>query len=277
MWVGLISLSLFNRAGKFLICICGESKYSALGRNLMFLTATSLNSSTTRKWILNDWRHSEPHMQKNTDWAGVCRSSKVTAQVIKDAALYAIFPVLVSFLQSVGVWSHSWFRAREGGWVCVRACVGCSCILVWILSSYGLFNQRDLEYPSINTFFSPEKLMAAEKSGVVERVESTAITVSFCGWLNYNLWFINSSWHCQWRRGKRCHFDNSEIWKSALSPQIWSLPQSSCIQIKWSAQFYIQAFRCCNTWHLSIYRWNSNRLRPQWLVDLMIDIKLKSK
>lgn len=178
--------------------------YAVLGRNFTFLTTTILNPSTSRKWILNDWRHSEPwdepHMQKNTDRAGVCRSSKVTAQVIKDAVLYAIFPGLVSFLQSVGVWSHSWFRAREGG--CVRVCVGCSCILVWILSLYALVNQRDLEYPSINKFLSPEKLMAAEKSGVVERVESTAITVSFCGWLNYNLWFINSSWHCQWRRGK---------------------------------------------------------------------------
>lgn len=46
-------------------------------------------------------------MQENTDRAGVCRSSEVTAQVIKDAAFYAIFPRLISFLQSVGVWAHS--------------------------------------------------------------------------------------------------------------------------------------------------------------------------
>lgn len=111
--------------GKSLIHVCGESKCAGLGRNFTFPTTTSLNWSTSRKWILNDWRHSEPwdepHMQENTDRAGVCRLSEVTAQVIKDAALYAISPGLVSFLQSVRVWSHSWFRALGG--VGVRKCV----------------------------------------------------------------------------------------------------------------------------------------------------------
>lgn len=37
-------------------------------------------------------------------------------------------------------------------------------IFIWAL-------QRDLEYPSINTLFSPEKLMAAARLGVGERVE----------------------------------------------------------------------------------------------------------
>lgn len=181
----------------------------------------------------------------NTDQAGVCRSSEVTAQVIKDAALYAIFPGLVSFLQSVGVWSHSWFRARI-----VWVCVGCSCILVWILSSSGLFNQQDLEYPSINTFLSPEKLMAAKRSGVVERVESTAITVSFCGWLNYNLWFINSSWCCQRRGGKEVslwqHWNLEERYVTNLrlpSKQLHFLKS----QINWSIRILIRAL-CCSMW-----------------------------
>lgn len=81
-------------------------------------------------------------------------------------------------------------------------CVGVGGLLVWILSSSGLFNQRDLENSSINTFLSPEKLMAAERSDVVKRVKSTTITVSVCGWLNYNLWFTSSSWCCQRGRGE---------------------------------------------------------------------------
>lgn len=135
-------------------------------------------------------------------------------------------------------------QSMEGGRGCVRVCVwgGCSCILVWILSSSGLFNQRDLEYPSINTFSRPEKLMAVERSGVVEGVESTAITVCVCGWLNYNLWFINSSWCCQRRRGKEV-----SLW------QLWNLEEGFVStklrlpakqlhflksQIKWSAVIY---------------------------------------
>ncbi len=114
----------------FLIHAWDELKYAVSGRKTTCPTTSSLNSCTTRKWILNDWRHSEPwdepHMQENTDRAGVCRSSEVTAQVIKDAALYAIFPGLVSFLQSVGVWSHSWFRA-PGMRVCVCECVWGAC------------------------------------------------------------------------------------------------------------------------------------------------------
>lgn len=47
-------------------------------------------------------------MQENTDLARVCESSEVTAQVIKDAALYSVcFSVLESLLQSVGGWPHS--------------------------------------------------------------------------------------------------------------------------------------------------------------------------
>lgn len=128
----------FPQLSKSLIHGWGEPKYAGLSRNFTF-PATRLSWSTTRKWILNDWRLSEPwdelDMQENTDRAGVCRSSEVTAQVIKDAAMYAIFPGLVSCLQSVGVWAHSWFRA-QGPWVCV----GHSWMLVWILSSSGLFN-----------------------------------------------------------------------------------------------------------------------------------------
>lgn len=89
------------------------------------------------------------------------------------------------------------------GWrECMRACVGCSCFWVWILSSSGLSNhQRDPEYPSINIFLSPKKLMTAERSGVGERVESVAITVKVCGLLNCSLWFLSSSWCCQRTRG----------------------------------------------------------------------------
>lgn len=239
------------------------------------------------EWILDDWRHSEPwdepHMQENTDWAGVCRSSEVTTQVIKDAALYAIFPGLVSFLQSVGVWSHSWFRAwwwwLWGVWVCV----GCSCILVWILSSSGLLNQREQEYPSINTFLSPEKLMAVERSGVAERVQSTAITVSFCGWLNYNLWFINSSWRCQRRRGTEVslwqHWNLEECFVSTnLKPPSKQLHFLKS-PMKGSAQLC-----CCSTWHwFHVIRWNScvtalgNGIKAAmitWLINLLVDKKL---
>lgn len=213
----------------------------------MFPT-TTLNWSTTSKWILNGWRHSELwyelHMQESTDWAGVCRSSEVTAQVIKDAALYAIFPGLVSFLQSVGVWSQSWFRA-QGPWMCV----GCSCMLVWILSSSGPL-KRDLEYPSINKFVSPEKLMATERLGEGDRVEST-VTVSVCGWLNYNLWFINSSWCCQRRWGtevslwQHWNLENGFVSTNTRLP----LKQLHFLKshVKWSSQFYIQASCCSNT------------------------------
>lgn len=123
----------------------------------------------------------EPRMQEHTDRAGACRSSEVTAQVVKDAALYAVFPGLVSFLQSVRVWSHSWFRARVGGCECVRG----SCILALEFLP-RIFNQRDLEYSSNDTFLSSEKLMAAKRSGIVRVVESADITVSLSGWLSYN-------------------------------------------------------------------------------------------
>lgn len=90
------------------------------------------------------------------------------------------------------------------GWsqcVCMCAWEWCSWFLVWILSSSGLFNQKDPECPSINMFLSPEKLMEAERSGVGEKVESVAITVRVCSWLNCSLWFISSSWCCQRTRG----------------------------------------------------------------------------
>lgn len=89
----------FPQLSKSLIHGWGEAKCAGLSRNFTF-PATRLSWSTTRKWILNDWRLSEPRdeldMQENTDRAGVCRSSEVTAQVIKDAAMYAIFPRLVT-------------------------------------------------------------------------------------------------------------------------------------------------------------------------------------
>lgn len=122
-----------------------------------------------RKWILNDRGLSETwdelDMQENTDRAGVCRSSEVTAPVIKDAAMYAIFPGSVSCLPSVGVWTHSWFKTRGP-----RVCVGCSCMLVWILSSSGLLNGIWSALLLIH-YFSAEKLMAAARLGAAERVE----------------------------------------------------------------------------------------------------------
>lgn len=98
-------------------------------------------------------------------------------------------------------------------------------IFIWAL-------QRDLEYPSINTFFSPEKLMAAARSGVGERVEST-VTVSARGWLNYSLWVISSSWHCQRRRGKEVSLWQQKFggWacfhKCAASLEAAAFPQKS--------------------------------------------------
>lgn len=55
--------------------------------------------------------------KENTDRAGVCRLSEATAQVIKDAALYAIPPGLASFMiQSLG--------AGRGWRECMCVCVG---------------------------------------------------------------------------------------------------------------------------------------------------------
>lgn len=104
-------------------------------------------------------------MQENTDRAGVCRSSEVTAPVIKDAAMYAIFPGSVSCLPSVGVWTHSWFKTRGP-----PVCVGYSCMLVWILSSSGLLNGIWSALLLIH-FFHAENLMAAARLGAAERVE----------------------------------------------------------------------------------------------------------
>lgn len=149
-------------------------------------------------------------------------------------------PFFLVLSRSCRVWESGLIHDSElGACGCVWVCVGCSCILVWILSSSGCFNQRDLEYPSINTFLSPEKLMAAERSGVVERVESTAITVSFCGWLNYNLWLINSSWCCQRRRGKEVSlWQHWNLEERFVSTNL-SLPSKQLrflkSQIKWRA------------------------------------------
>lgn len=86
--------------------------------------------------------------------------------------------------------------------VCVYVEGGCSGMLVWILSSSWLCHNF-WKALLLKHFFSlwPEILMAEQRQGVGERVES-AVTVSVDGWLNYNLRFISYSWHCQRREGK---------------------------------------------------------------------------
>lgn len=44
--------------------------------------------------------------------------------------------------------------------------------------------------------------MAAERWGVVKRVESAGNAAVLHFWMNYNLWFVNSSWGCQSNAGQ---------------------------------------------------------------------------
>lgn len=96
--------------------------------HLLLLPVSSWASPQNKFWMTGSTRSCEMShtCKENTDRAGVCRLSEATAQVIKDAALYAIPPGLVSFLQSVGVWPHSWFRAWGPG-----GAGGSACACVW--------------------------------------------------------------------------------------------------------------------------------------------------
>lgn len=195
----------------------GEPKHAGLCRNFTF-PATHLGWSTARKWILNDGGLSQTRgeldMQENTDRAGVCRSSEVTAPVIKDAAMYAIFPGSVSCLPSVGVWTHSWFKS----WVRrVRVCVGCSCILVWILSSSGLLN--GILSALLLIHFLALKNWWQRHNWAQWRGSKSAITLGVAGWLNYRLRFISSSCSCQ-AGGK-----DASLW---LQLNFWRLCLSKC-------------------------------------------------
>lgn len=114
-------------------------------------------------------------MQENTDRAGVCRSSEVTAPVIKDAAMCAIFPGSVSCLPSVE--SGLIHDLEVGGAASVRRVlmhVSVNFIFIWP-------TEWDLECSSINTLFSAEKLMAAARLGAAERGSKSAVTLGVTG------------------------------------------------------------------------------------------------
>ena len=212
---------------------CSEWKYAELRLSLTSTTTSVLSTPARQKKMNFRWlKPSEPwdeaHMQGNTDRAGVCRSSEVAAQVIKDAAFYAIFPGRVSFLAQCGSLVSFMIQSSEGSG-CVWVCVGCSCILVWILSSSGLSNQRDLQYPSINTFFEPWKIDGSREIGCSR--EGPSLSASEADWTGI-CGLSTPAGAVREEKEQRCHFDNTEIRRSSLSPQLWSLPQSSCLSSK---------------------------------------------
>lgn len=114
-------------------------------------------------------------------------------------------------------------RTRKcGGWLLKHVSVN----FLFILALPQLLGE-----PSIKTFFVlwPEILMIEERRGVGERVES-AVTVRVYGWLNYNLWFIRSSWRCQRRGGKELSLWQGGILEAGFVPTNVGFPQHSCIK-----------------------------------------------